>query len=220
MENKTNWLLWLIALLVFINIIIGFAILSGFSPFYRALSSLSDQVSVLSDDFQFAPKPKADIGISGPAPVCGDGSVNQVSEECDDGDTDTPITENPFDNDGICVIGTNLPYCVFDTCGNGYLCSNEACTSGPDNGPEECDDDNTISGDGCSSECELEEPLCALTDYEVIGCSGCDGPPECCPTPQPGATCPPTTGDRCWVCGDCTPDEPGGEFCMEIFIPL
>lgn len=60
---------------------------------------------------------------------CGDGIVNNIVEQCDDG--------NNVADDGC----TN---CVKD-CGNGVLQTGE-----------ECDDGNTVSGDGCSSTCLKE----------------------------------------------------------------
>ena len=94
-----------------------------------------------------APKDACKLVPSGPA--CGDGVINQPSEECDDGNT------IPGDGcSGICKIE---PYykcpvqgqpCVSTiVCGNGVLEPGEAC-----------DDGNTVSGDGCSSKCNLVEP--------------------------------------------------------------
>jgi len=63
---------------------------------------------------------------------CGDGAVNQPTEECDDG--------NIVNNDGCSGV------CKIEHCGDGILQTNE-----------ECDDGNLVNGDGCSSECDIEE---------------------------------------------------------------
>lgn len=82
--------------------------------------------------------PATDAGTGGSsdasaaAPRCGDGVVNQSSEDCDDG--------NLVDTDGCsngCVIA-----CV---CGDLVLCP-----------AEQCDDGNLVSGDGCSDQCVTE----------------------------------------------------------------
>jgi cysteine-rich repeat protein len=62
--------------------------------------------------------------------TCGDG-VLDIGEECDDGDADST-----------------------DDC---VVCRNAACGDGAvRQGVEECDDRNTVSGDGCSALCERE----------------------------------------------------------------
>ncbi|AWV91385.1 hypothetical protein DN745_07980 [Bradymonas sediminis] len=65
---------------------------------------------------------------------CGDGAVDSLfGEECDDGT-----------NDGS--YGTCTPDCKLAArCGDGIVQDNEAC-----------DDGNAISGDGCSSTCQVE----------------------------------------------------------------
>ncbi len=84
-----------------------------------------------------------------PQPACGDGIINQPSEECDDGNT------LPGDGcSGICKIEPNYkcptpgqPCVSTIVCGDGVVGPGEAC-----------DDGNTVSGDGCSSTCDLVEP--------------------------------------------------------------
>ena len=74
-----------------------------------------------------------------PPPVCGDGTVNQTSEQCDDGNT--------VDGDG-CSASCQVEH--QPVCGDGRLDANE-----------QCDDGNLADGDGCSSRCEVEpEPYC------------------------------------------------------------
>jgi len=62
---------------------------------------------------------------------CGDGIINQATEQCDDGNT--------ISGDGCSAD------CKIEKCGDGII-----------NEGEECDDGNTISGDGCSNECKNE----------------------------------------------------------------
>ncbi|HTQ02806.1 MAG TPA: DUF4215 domain-containing protein [Polyangiaceae bacterium] len=84
-----------------------------------------------------------------PAPACGDGMLNQASEQCDDGNT-VP---------GDCCSGTCQiePNCSCDA--NGQNChSIFVCGDGMRDPGEACDDGNTVSGDGCSSDCHTIEP--------------------------------------------------------------
>jgi len=80
-----------------------------------------------------------------PEPVCGDGTVNQSSEQCDDGNT-TP-------GDGCDEQCMNEPEPV---CGDGTV----------NQSSEQCDDGNTTPGDGCSEICEIEvsTPTCVSND--------------------------------------------------------
>lgn len=73
-------------------------------------------------------------GYGGVNVTCGDGAINQPSEECDDG--------NLVNGDG-CSADCKLE--VPPACGNGVVEIGE-----------ECDDGNLVNGDGCSSTCELE----------------------------------------------------------------
>ncbi|NUO49644.1 MAG: DUF4215 domain-containing protein [Polyangiaceae bacterium] len=111
-----------------------------------------------------------------PGPRCGDSSVQDPPEECDDG-----VNLAPYSFTGMpgCA-----PGCVLGAyCGDGAINSlfGEQCDDGPNNdgsyggcdpdcslGPrcgdgvvqggqgEQCDDGNTVSGDGCSSMCKSE----------------------------------------------------------------
>lgn len=88
-----------------------------------------------------------------PAPVayCGDGVINQDSEECDD--------ENNNNSDG-CDSTCNIePYC-----GDGTI----------DDG-EECDDGNADNGDGCNATCQTE----ATSTPAVCGDGNVDDGEEC-----------------------------------------
>jgi cysteine-rich repeat protein len=99
-------------------------------------------------------------GDCGACPYCGDGVVNQGSEECD---RDDGVPEHY-----TCTEGCSLEYVPY--CGDQSCDSNETCSSCPGdcgNCPycgdgavnqieEECDDGNNESDDGCSSVCLIE----------------------------------------------------------------
>src|SRR3989344_5703362 len=72
-------------------------------------------------------------------PVCGDGSVNQVSEQCDDGNT-------------VSTDACTYPLCKNAVCGDSIVRTDV----------EQCDDGNTANNDGCSSTCQ-NEPKCVFT---------------------------------------------------------
>lgn len=74
--------------------------------------------------------------------ICGDGKKNYEFEECDDGNDD---------NTDLCVNG-----CFWAKCGDGFTWHVEP----PTLGGEECDDNNQVSGDGCSFDCKVELDPC------------------------------------------------------------
>jgi fibro-slime domain-containing protein len=81
------------------------------------------------------------------APSCGNGMIDQDTEECDDGNT------LPGDCcSGACKVE---PYCV---CPKGEACHTTiVCGDGMRGPGEACDDGNTVSGDGCSADCHMVE---------------------------------------------------------------
>ncbi|OGY54131.1 MAG: hypothetical protein A3B15_03335 [Candidatus Buchananbacteria bacterium RIFCSPLOWO2_01_FULL_45_31] len=81
------------------------------------------------------------------AAACGDGTVNQTSEECDDGNTAA--------GDG-CSAGCQLEA----GCGNGIIESGE-----------ECDDDDIVSGDCCSSACKKELIISNVSESAITNIS-------------------------------------------------
>lgn len=81
-------------------------------------------------------KCEADLCTLDDAPVCGDGAVNQASEQCDDGNT-----ANGDGCSSTCQVETTDP-----VCGDGTV----------NQSSEQCDDGNTANGDGCSSTCQVE----------------------------------------------------------------
>jgi len=107
-------------------------------------------------------------------PGCGDGSVNQPGEECDDGngvdeDACTNACLNAECGDGIyyadeeeCDDGNAVPGDGCDacqaTCGDGFIV-----------GKEDCDDGNVLDGDGCESDCRFPCP------HSLCKCLGAAG---------------------------------------------
>jgi fibro-slime domain-containing protein len=110
-----------------------------------------------------------------------------------------------------CVLIDGSTYCVNATCGNGIV-----------EGAEECDDGNTISGEGCTSDCKLEsdwacpkpgEPCISTVvcgDGRISGAEICDdhnivdddGCSANCSAVTPGWVCL-VAGARCQPkCGD------------------
>ena len=125
-----------------------------------------------------------DCDSGGGGDVCGDG-VCGTTETCSSCSTDCGICPPAAcNNDGICNDGedcngcgdcpgvtngkpSNRYCCGLDTCDTG-LCGANACSAVPVCGDgqvgynEECDDGNTVNGDGCSAICEIEpnpEPI-------------------------------------------------------------
>jgi fibro-slime domain-containing protein len=82
-------------------------------------------------------------------PACGDGEINQDTEECDDG--------NSLPGDGCSGICQVEPYYKCPT--PGMPCElTIACGDGVVDPGEFCDDGNTEDGDGCSADCEMQDP--------------------------------------------------------------
>lgn len=112
-----------------------------------------------------------------PGPHCGDQVLQDPPEQCDDG---VNLTNYSFTGAPGCAPGCQLgAYCgdaaidsLFgEQCDDGdndggYDGCNADCTLGPRCGDgiqqtafgESCDDGNTVSGDGCSSDCQTEIP--------------------------------------------------------------
>jgi len=141
--------------------------------------------------------PAPDDPTCTPVTFCGDGIVNDVTEQCDDGDNidNDECTNNctlPRCGDGIvqpsnneeCDDGNNI-----DGDGCQGDCQNPECGDGILDAGEECDDGNTIDGDGCQGDCQ--NPECGdgildageeCDDGNTIDGDGCQGDcqnPEC-----------------------------------------
>jgi cysteine-rich repeat protein len=66
-------------------------------------------------------------------------------------------TSDP-DDDVHDIAGAIISIEFEGACGDDYLCDHpDGCITGPKGGPEQCDDGNRASGDGCSSICEAEQ---------------------------------------------------------------
>jgi fibro-slime domain-containing protein len=84
---------------------------------------------------------------------CGDGLVNVVGEECDDGVDG--VTHQPKSGDGCTA--TCKREALFSCPPAGGACtSTVVCGDGVVNGAETCDDGNTLGGDGCNASCKIE----------------------------------------------------------------
>ncbi|HEY0476054.1 MAG TPA: DUF4215 domain-containing protein [Kofleriaceae bacterium] len=126
--------------------------------------------------------------------ICGNGILDRdpghaIAEQCDDGNT--------IDGDGCSAT------CKFELCGDGIVNNGEACDraetpatcnldctlSSCGDGklntsavpPEQCDDHNTVSGDGCSATCTLEHCGNGVVDA-LEDCDGIAGLQPCSAT--------------------------------------
>ena len=136
--------------------------------------------------------------------ACGDGvlrtdlgSGDADFEECDDGNTnngdgcsDDCTLEAVFDC-GRCSVTTTQLCNVNEDCPGEETCSPSVCQNcgnGTPEGTEQCDDGNTVDGDGCSSNCTLEEICDDLADNDGDTLIDCDDTDCCgimtCPFPQ------------------------------------
>lgn len=143
-------------------------------------------------------------------PYCGDGSVNNGGEQCDDG--------NNTNGDGCSSsCSTEAPP---ETCGNGSVGVGESC-----------DDGNASSGDGCNANCSAVESgficngspsVCTAIcgDSQILGSEVCDdgnansydGCDATCTSVESGYSCSGTGPGSCTtVCGD--GQAIGSEYC-------
>ena len=71
----------------------------------------------------------------------------------------------------ICDDTTDSPHCNGPAAGAGKACHPNVCGDGYWNGMgEECDDGNTVNGDGCNAQCKLENCGNNMTDAPFEGC--------------------------------------------------
>jgi cysteine-rich repeat protein len=155
--------------------------------------------------------------------ICGNGVVDTINEQCDLG------SGNSNNADAACRVDCQLQRCgdaILDT-GHG-----EQCDQGPGNANtpdtcrpscqlprcgdgimdtlhgEVCDDGNTVSGDGCSSDCNSNE-TCGNGIIDTVTGEQCDNGIANANTPD--ATC--RTNCARQKCGDGIVDDLFGEVC-------
>lgn len=116
------------------------------------------------------------------APRCGDGVVNQPSEECDDGEAGSATCSTDCKKIGpVCGNGTKEgdEECDDGNDSNEDSCTNECkearCGDGFKQGSEECDDGNTVDDDDCSNSCvaKVVKPTVSWTDGKSPECEQC-----------------------------------------------
>jgi hypothetical protein len=113
-------------------------------------------------------------------PRCGDGITDtSLNEQCDDA--------NKSNNDR-CLIG-----CLAATCGDGFVCSAPGCTSGPNDGREQCDGAATCCLSTCGRRACPDGLAC-----DNLGNNGCCHPGDC----NDGNVC--TTDSTCNLTMGCT----------------
>lgn len=152
--------------------------------------------------------------------VCGNGVVN-TGEQCDDGNTTagdgcsatcqiTTQCNDGVDNDGDgdidCQPGNEDPGCFPDGAGGGGSCNpndgtetnGAVCGNGVVNAGEQCDDGNTVSGDGCSASCQTTTQCNDGVDNDGDGridCQSGNEDPGCFPNGAGGGgACNPNDG--------------------------
>ncbi|WP_428268230.1 hypothetical protein [Haliangium sp.] len=113
------------------------------------------------------------------APACNDGVFNAAAEDCDTGGNTATCDEDctaPACNDGVfnaaaevCDTGGNTATCDADCtapeCGDGFV--NPAAQ-------EQCDDNNSVGGDGCSATCRFEVQFVGFTSWNQQAASQSD----------------------------------------------
>lgn len=102
-------------------------------------------------------------------PRCGDGVVNQPSEQCE-GTTSRPCTAT---GDYVGTEVCNPTLCVFNACTTTLFCGD-----GRVDGTEECDDGNTDNEDSCDTSCHtVVPPQSRLTGVSWLDTSVVEGDP-------------------------------------------
>jgi hypothetical protein len=100
------------------------------------------------------------------AQVCGDALLECPPEQCDDGPANGP--------DKPC-----LATCETAICGDGFVCSDPSCVSGPSEGPEACDDGDGLDDPVCCADCSL--PPCPGDPTADLDGDGSSNATDNCP---------------------------------------
>ena len=113
-------------------------------------------------------------------PTCADGVKNGAEPDVDCGGALCVSQGKRCATGQACGVGSD---CQTGVCGGG-VCLAASCGDGVTNGTDGCDDNNLVSGDGCSSSCTVEPGFvcagapsaCATTcgDGVQAGAEGCD----------------------------------------------
>lgn len=125
-----------------------------------------------------APSPDEDGGE--PAGSCPNG-LREGDEACDDGNAVAGDGCDPtcaVEEGSLCYELGGPSLCLEAGCGDGCVFGDlgSACPApSRDIAQEECDDANTVSGDGCSATCDVEEGF---------NCSAAQPPSRCWPEPR------------------------------------
>ncbi len=128
----------------------------------------------------------SDCKIEHVLPRCGDGIINQITEECDYGSLLNGKPCNP-------LYGKSCEYCSANC--KLITLTGPYCGDGVVQGPhEECDDGNNIDGDGCSANCQIEE------EDHYCGDGVVDEGEECDDGALNGQVCKPSYGKYCNYC--------------------
>jgi fibro-slime domain-containing protein len=162
--------------------------------------------------------------VTEPEPACGDGEINVIGEQCDDG--------NDVSDDGCTATCMRDPDYACPVPGEPCI-STVSCGDAKISGPETCDDGDDDAADGCDADCKVEPgytcPIPGLAcraaqcgdgivagDEEcdftasVVGCTSCriDGGFDCGSTSCTVTVCGNTLLERGEQCDDGQGDEP------------
>lgn len=110
--------------------------------------------------------------------LCGNGQLER-GETCDDGNQESGDGCTAGEEDGLGACRTEEGFWCLES---GQDCMRARCGDGQRTPDEECEDDNTTAGDGCSERCEIETGwrcssagcLTTCGDGRVLGDEECD----------------------------------------------